>query len=150
VSVEKPHAREPEMEKPHKATCQTQRDGAYPHCTCLGDNHHNALTCPHCNPNGLVLVPADHVRERERLMAVAQRIGDQADERIARLLDKLSAAEARITTLSAALVEYGQHKPSCTLSCSREVALHEAATGETPICTCGFDLLSAASQKEQG
>jgi len=21
----------------------------------LGDNHHNALLCPHCNPNGLVL-----------------------------------------------------------------------------------------------
>jgi hypothetical protein len=52
----------------HSASCQSQVDGVYPHCTCdpptrkpdvrgiveaLGfdpTNHHNALKCPYCNP----------------------------------------------------------------------------------------------------
>jgi hypothetical protein len=101
------------VDQAHEPTCQTQTNGAYPHCTCrLFDNHHNALTCPYCNQKGLVLVdPADHLRERERLMAEKDQMElralsvESAFHHAHRVMlengSKLSAAEASLTTAQA-------------------------------------------------
>jgi anti-sigma factor ChrR (cupin superfamily) len=57
------------------------------------DNHHNALTCPYCNPGQLVLISPIRLREFTERAEVAESSLSSLQEEIARLKQQLKTYE---------------------------------------------------------